>query len=383
MAAAFGVSIKDTALKTVDQLQAKLEEVAVSARKAAEAARDIGLFSSLLGEHAKKAEQLAYRYYSQRLAVTELTEQLKQMGLATEWQLRSAASLVKQMDLLNDSDLEDLRGEIDRLTQSLKEAHDEAEDTVNSLRDELDQMLGNKEAIEERDYQAKKDDLLARLAEAQEAGNTAIVNEYQEALRLLDELHKRKMANIKEEAEAARKEREKEAAASSSSSSALAPGFAGGGRFPGPDSPVDNLLVRVRSGEWAVNNEAVHFWESNIGRGFMAGINDPLSAAGRQIWERLKAKAGAWKDYIHIPTPKVNFATGGPFDSARGASIFPALAALARAPETPFADAGEVKPATTQRLILQSPSGKQITTDIHGSVKQFLGLLEEAGMRTV
>lgn len=316
VAAAFGVSIKDTALKTVDQLQAKLEEVAVSARKAAEAARDIGLFSSLLGEHAKKAEHLTYRYYSQRLAVTELTGQLQQMGLATEWQLRSAASLVKEMDLLNDSDLEDVRGEIDRLTQSLKEAEEQAEDTVNSLRDELDQMLGNKEAIEERDYQAKKDDLLARLADAQEAGNTAIVNEYQEALRLLDELHKRKMANIKEEAEAARKEREKAAAASSSSSSALAPGFAGGGRFPGPDSPVDNLLVRVRSGEWAVNNEAVHFWERNIGRGFMAGINAPLSAAGRQIWERLKARAGAWKDYIYVPTPRMNFAAGGAFSDA-------------------------------------------------------------------
>lgn len=315
VAAAFGVSIKDTALDTVAKLQAKLEEVAVSARKAAEAARDIGLFSSLLGEHAKKAEQLAYRYYTQRLAVTELTGQLKNMGLATDWQLRSAASLVQKMDLLNDSDLEDVRGEIDRLTQSLKEAEEQAEDTVNSLRDELDQMLGNKEAIEERDYQAKKDDLLARLADAQQAGNTAIVNEYREALRLLDELHKRKLANIKAEAEAARKARE-EAEAESSSSPAIVPGFAGGGRFPGPDSPVDNLLVRVRSGEWAVKNEAVHFWEKNIGRGFMAGINDPLSAAGRQIWERLKARAGAWRDYIYVPTPRMNFATGGAFSDA-------------------------------------------------------------------
>jgi len=315
VAAAFGVSIKDTALDTVAKLQAKLEEVAVSARKAAEAARDIGLFSSLLGEHAKKAEQLAYRYYTQRLAVTELTGQLKNMGLATDWQLRSAASLVQKMDLLNDSDLEDVRGEIDRLTQSLKEAEEQAEDTVNSLRDELDQMLGNKEAIEERDYQAKKDDLLARLADAQQAGNTAIVNEYKEALRLLDELHKRKLDNIKTEAEAARKARE-EAAAESSSSPAIVPGFAGGGRFPGPDSPVDNLLVRVRSGEWAVKNEAVHFWEKNIGRGFMAGINDPLSAAGRQIWERLKARAGAWRDYIYVPTPRMNFATGGAFSDA-------------------------------------------------------------------
>jgi hypothetical protein len=79
---------------------------------------------------------------------------------------------------------------------------------------------------------------------------------------------------------------------------------------------VDNLLVRVRSGEWAVRNEAVHFWESNIGRGFMAGINDPLSAAGRQIWERLKARAGAWKDYIYVPTPRMNFAAGGAFSDA-------------------------------------------------------------------
>jgi hypothetical protein len=140
----------------------------------------------------------------------------------------------------------------------------------------------------------------------------AIVQEYREALTLLEEIHKRKMANIREEAEAAKKA----AFESSSSSSSVIPGFAGGGRFPGPDSPVDNLIVKVRSGEWGIKNEAVRFWESNIGRGFMAGINDPLSAAGRQIWERLKAKATAWKEHIYIPTPRVNFASGGAFSDA-------------------------------------------------------------------
>jgi tape measure domain-containing protein len=312
VAAAFGVPLKDTVFDTVDKLKTKLDEVAKAVRQAAEASRDMGLFSHLLGEHAERAEQLTYRYYSQRLEVTELTEQLKKMGLATEWQLQYANNLVKKMDLLNDSDLQGVRGEVDRLTQSLKEAQEQADDTVNSLRDELDEMLGNKTAIENRDYEAKKDELLSKLADAQQAGNTAITQEYQEALKLLEEIHKKKMANIKEEAEAAKKA----ALESSTSSPTAIPGFAGGGRFPGPDSPVDNLIVKVRSGEWGIRNEAVRFWEGNIGRGFMAGINDPLSAAGRQIWERLRAKATAWKDYLYIPTPRVNFATGGAFSDA-------------------------------------------------------------------
>jgi tape measure domain-containing protein len=312
VAAAFGVTVTDAALDTVDRLKNKLEEVAKAVLQADKASRDMGLFSSALGEHAEKAEQLTYRYYSQRLAVAELTEQLKKMGLATDWQIQHANELVKEMDLLNDADLEGVRSEVDRLTESLKEAEEQAKDTVENLKDELDEMLGNKTAIEERDYQAKKDELLAKLADAQTAGNTAIIQEYREALDLLEEIHKRKMANIKEETEAARKA----AAESSATSTGTIPGFAGGGRFPGPDSPVDNLIVKVRSGEWGIKNEAVRFWESNIGRGFMAGINDPLSAAGRQIWERLKARASAWKDYIYIPTPRVNFATGGAFSDA-------------------------------------------------------------------
>jgi tape measure domain-containing protein len=312
VAEAFGVPLKETVFDTVDKLKTKLDEVAKAVRQAAEASRDMGLFSSILGEHAERAEKLTYRYYSQRLEVTELTEQLKKMGLATEWQLQHANNLVKKMDLLNDSDLEGVRGEVDRLTQSLKEAQEQADDTVNSLRDELDEMRGDKTAIEERDYEAKKDELLAKLADAQQAGNTAITQEYQEALKLLEEIHKKKMANIKEETEAAKKA----ALESSSSSPTVIPGFAGGGRYPGPDSPVDNLIVKVRSGEWGIKNEAVRFWETNVGRGFMVGINDPLSAAGRQIWERLQAKASAWKEHFYIPTPRVNFAAGGAFSDA-------------------------------------------------------------------
>lgn len=311
VAAAFHVPLT-ASLDSAEDLRRKLAEVAEEVLKAGEMARESGLFSRLLGEHAREAEQLTYRYYSQRLAVAELTEQLKTMGQATEYQVRHANNLIKEMDLLDTSDLEGIRSEVDRLTESLKEAEEQAKDTVGSLRDELDEMLGNRTAIEERDYQTKKDELLAKLADAQQAGNLAIVQEYREALTLLEEIHKRKMANIQEEAAAAKK-----AALESSVSSATAiPGFAGGGRFPGPDSPVDNLIVKVRSGEWGIKNESVRFWESNIGRGFMAGINDPLSAAGRQIWERLTAKAAAWKEYLYIPTPRVGFASGGAFSDA-------------------------------------------------------------------
>jgi tape measure domain-containing protein len=316
VAAAFGVSVKQAALDTVEGLRAKLEEVAAAVRKADEASRDWFQFGRLLGEHAEKAEQLTYRYYSQRLAVAELTEQLKKMGLATDWQVQRANSLIKEMDLLNDSDLDDVRSEVDRLTESLKEAQEQAEDTVDSLRDELDEMLGNKTAIEERDYEAKKDELLAKLDDARKAGDMAITQEYQEALTLLEEIHKRKMANIKEEAAAAKAARE----ATSASTSSPLPGFARGGQLPG-DSPVDSIHVMARPGEWFINNEAVKFWDTKIGRGFMAAINEPWSRAGHQIQERLtSAGSNFFSGVIHLPVPKSSFATGGQVADAFRAS---------------------------------------------------------------
>jgi hypothetical protein len=209
MAAAFGNPLK-ASVNTIEGLRAKMEEVAEATRKAAEMSRDYFQFSRLLGFHAEKAEQLRYEYYSQKLTLAELTDQLKKMGLATDDQLRRANNLIKGMTLLDESDLDKVRSEVERLTEAMKEAEDQARDTVDSLRDELDSMLGNKTAIENRDYEEKRSDLEKKLKDAQLAGNLAIAQEYQEAMNLLDEIHNRKLDTIREEAEAARLAAEKQ-----------------------------------------------------------------------------------------------------------------------------------------------------------------------------
>lgn len=322
MAAAFGTPL-EMSEDTIEGLRVKMEQVAEATRKAAEMARDYFQFSRLLGEHARDAEQLRYEFYSQKLTLAELTEQLKKMTYATDEQLRRSSSLVNSLNLIDDSDLSNVRSEIERLTSAMKEAEEQARDTVDSLRDELDQMLGNKEAIENRDYETKRADLEQKLKDAQAAGNLAIAQEYQEALQLLEEIHQRKLDTIREEAEAARiaaekqhteelqriedekKAREK-ALKSGDATNPQALGFALGGRIPGPDSPVDNIWVKARTGEWFVRNEAAHYW----GDAFMSGINDPMSDIGRRIQERMSGVVHAFTAPVFAP--KLSFDTGGP-----------------------------------------------------------------------
>jgi hypothetical protein len=323
VAAAFGYA-RAASLDTLEGLRLKLTEVSKAIQQANEASHDFGIFSRLLGEHAEQAEKLRYEYYSQKLAVLELTESLRAMGLSTEYQIEFARKLVGQMNLLNDSDLSAVRTEIDRLTNAMKEAEEQARGTVNSLRDELDEMKGNKEAIENRDYEQKRSELQKKLEDAKLAGNLQIGQEYQNALALLDEIHLRKLATIREEAEAARQadeerhiqelkriEDEKKARESALKSgsafnlpSAIA--MATGGRLPGPDSPVDNIWVKARTGEWFVRNESARYW----GDAFMYGVNDPMSAMGRAIRDRM---AGVFHTITApILTPKVSFESGGP-----------------------------------------------------------------------
>lgn len=322
MAAAFGSPLK-AAENTVEGLRDKLQEVADASRKAAEASRDYFQFSRILGDHAKAAENLRYEYYSQKLALLELTEQLKKMDLATQGQISRANGLIESFRLIDDADLSDVRSEVERLTDALKEAEEQAQDTVDSLRDELDEMLGNREAIEKRDYEDKRADLERKLKEARAAGADNVAAEYAESLNLLEEIHKRKLETIREEALAKKKAQEEEheqelkrieeekkareaALISGTATNAPTLAMATGGRIPGPDSRYDNIWVKARTGEWFIRNEAAHFW----GDAFMSGINNPMSDIGRRIQDHMGA-------VIHTATapvfaPKISFAAGGP-----------------------------------------------------------------------
>ncbi|WP_460882383.1 hypothetical protein, partial [Pseudaeromonas pectinilytica] len=88
----------------------------------------------------------------------------------------------------------------------MNELADSAASTVSNLRDELDQLSENYDAIERRRYDEQVASLQASLETARAAGNADAVASYKEALRLAEELHQKKMATIKAEQAAAAQE---------------------------------------------------------------------------------------------------------------------------------------------------------------------------------
>jgi hypothetical protein len=62
------------------------------------------------------------------------------------------------------------------------------------------------------------------------------------------------------------------------------------GPLPGTDNGKDEVPVLARHKEWFVHNEAADHWRRLFGSdGFMAGVNNPMSAAGKQIQQALTA----------------------------------------------------------------------------------------------
>ena len=68
--------------------------------------------------------------------------------------------------------------------------NDSIEDTVDSLRDELDQMAGNQKAIERRRYERQKADLLEQQQQGGDVG---------EALGLLERVYRERVRKIDQE----------------------------------------------------------------------------------------------------------------------------------------------------------------------------------------
>ncbi|WP_460882375.1 hypothetical protein, partial [Pseudaeromonas pectinilytica] len=104
----------------------------------------------------------------------------------------------------------------------MNELADSAASTVSNLRDELDQLSENYDAIERRRYDEQVASIRSSLETARASGNADAVASYKEALRLAEELHQKKMATIKAEQAAAAQEvaEAKKAAASNPSAKA-------------------------------------------------------------------------------------------------------------------------------------------------------------------
>lgn len=135
-------------------------------------------------------------------------DSLQGLETASDRTLNAALRSAEGMDYLDQTRLDGIRSEVERLRHANEQLQESIQSTVRDLRDELDQMDGNRAAIEQRDYEERKAELERQLDAARQTADRQAQSEAEEALRLLEEIHRRKLEQIKEEAEARKTEYE-------------------------------------------------------------------------------------------------------------------------------------------------------------------------------
>lgn len=136
---------------------------------------------------------------SETLKVRDYTAQLESSSVTMEQVRRIASTLNYGFAQLGDNDLAPLRNAISDAERRILSFRENLEGTVNSLRDELDRLNDDQNAIEQRRYQQQLAELQAQLQQAQAAGDKQAIASAQEALKLAKEIYAIKQAQLKEE----------------------------------------------------------------------------------------------------------------------------------------------------------------------------------------
>lgn len=132
-----------------------------------------------------------------------LTEELQATTAPTAEMIANAERALSGLGRLDKTTLSGLRSAIDSAKSKLEALSDSARDTLSNLQDELDQYNNNLTAVEQRRFQQQLDDLRAKLAEAEAARNEQAVADLKKAIALAEQLHQKKLEDIKKEQEAA------------------------------------------------------------------------------------------------------------------------------------------------------------------------------------
>ncbi|AYV12992.1 tape measure protein [Shewanella algae] len=121
-------------------------------------------------------------------------------GAMTLGQLNKAA---KDADIafrdLDDQTMEKLRGAIADARQQIIDLRDDINATVGSLQDELDKLNNNQAAIEKRRYQQQRQELQAKLKEAEAAEDQASVSAARQALQLAEQVYNLKQKQVEQD----------------------------------------------------------------------------------------------------------------------------------------------------------------------------------------
>lgn len=150
-------------------------------------------------ETARNAAEVEAAFFNQKVALEDLLQQYNEGRISLSSFTARAEDLKRNMDLLDDTSLDNLQSAIDQANESLARLRDTARDTVDSLRTELDRLQGNTEAIEKRQYEQRRRELEEQLSLTQRARDQEATRDAQEALDIAEDIYRIKLATIRDE----------------------------------------------------------------------------------------------------------------------------------------------------------------------------------------
>ncbi len=151
---------------------------------------DFGTYENFMRAQDEWLRQAKEQVIYSGTLITEL-DLATESGIGLDSAIRKAQN---KFDKLDDATLAGLNAAIDAAKNKMLELEASTRSTLNSLKDELDQLEGNTKSIEERRYQAQQESL--RLQAEQAKGNAEADANARESLRIADEIHRKKMAEI-------------------------------------------------------------------------------------------------------------------------------------------------------------------------------------------
>ncbi|MCZ4339655.1 tape measure protein [Shewanella colwelliana] len=166
-------------------------------------------FWQLLAETSNQAFIRESRIISETLAIRRWTDELESSSITLERVNEISRYATRQIRELGDEELKPLQAAIDATRNRILDLRDDINGTVNSLKDELDQLNNNQTAIEKRRYEQQQAELQAQLDAAINAQDKTSIASATQALRLSKEIYQTKLKQIDAEA-SERRQREQE-----------------------------------------------------------------------------------------------------------------------------------------------------------------------------
>ena len=167
-------------------------------------------FGAWMNDTALASAQVQERYYEQRVELEKLIGQVE----AGQYSYQGLASLTDQakqrMDVLNDSDLDNLTSAIDKARSRMESLRDESQSTLQSLQDELLRLQGREDELAERRRERERKEIESQLQQAEAVGDQKSIQNLQKALDTLDRISQEEKEQREAEREEQRKQRQEQ-----------------------------------------------------------------------------------------------------------------------------------------------------------------------------